>query len=68
MSSAPPDGRTPTLPFPDPTNGTDTHAFSVEDVVLVPESLAAGEYVLSWRWDCEHSSQVWNSCADITLE
>ena len=63
-----PDGRTPTLPFPDPTNGTDTHAFSVEDVVLVPESLEAGEYLLSWRWDCEHSSQVWNSCADITLE
>ena len=19
------------------------------------------------RWDCEHSSQVWNSCADITI-
>ena len=28
---------------------------------------AAGEYVLGWRWDCEMSSQVWSSCADITI-
>merc|ERR1711879_648388 len=26
-----------------------------------------GEYVLSWRWDCEETDQVWNSCADIVI-
>ena len=26
-----------------------------------------GEYVLSWRWDCEQTNQVWNSCADIRV-
>jgi len=63
-----PDGRTPTLPFPNPTPGVDSHAFAVEDTVRVPADIAAGEWVLGWRWDCEHSSQVWNSCADITIE
>merc|ERR1712039_541695 len=24
--------------------------------------------VLSWRWDCEETDQVWNSCADIDIE
>jgi len=62
-----PDGRTPTLPFPNPIPGIDTHAFTVEDTVLVPDDVPAGEYVLGWRWDCDHSSQVWNSCADIQI-
>ena len=57
-----PDGRTPTLPFPDPVPGIDMHEFAVEDTVLVPEDIAAGDYVLSWRWDCEHSSQVRHVC------
>jgi hypothetical protein len=83
-----PDGRKPTLPFPNPAPA-DTHDFSVEDTVKVPTNIAAGEYVLGWRWgefgcsklhcrpshvrfvfccpDCEHSSQVWNTCADITI-
>ena len=61
-----PDGRTPTLPYPKPTNA-DEHDYSIEDTVQVPADIEAGEYVLSWRWDCEHSSQVWNSCADITI-
>jgi len=62
-----PDGRTPTLPFPNPVPGIDTHDFTVEDTVVVPEDSESGEYVLSWLWDCEHSSQVWNTCADITI-
>ena len=36
-------------------------------MLRVPAELPAGEYVLGWRWDCEMSSQVWASCADITL-
>merc|ERR1711862_321068 len=29
--------------------------------------MGAGTYVLSWRWDCEETDQVWNSCADIVI-
>merc|ERR1712050_156822 len=39
--------------------------FSVVDEVQVPTK--KGEYVLSWRWDCEQTDQVWNSCADIVI-
>jgi len=40
----------------------------IVDKVLIPEDLPAGDYVLGWRWDCEESSQVWSSCADVTVE
>ena len=33
----------------------------------VPASIAPGEWVLGFRWDCESSAQVWQSCADITI-
>jgi hypothetical protein len=39
--------------------------FSIVDEVEVPSK--KGEYVLSWRWDCEETDQVWNSCADIVI-
>ena len=32
------------------------------------EGLEPGTYSLSWRWDCEQTPQVWNSCADVILE
>jgi hypothetical protein len=38
----------------------------IKDFVAVPD-VAPGHYVLSWRWDCEQTPQVWNSCADITI-
>jgi len=38
----------------------------IVDLVKVPQ-LPAGEYVLGFRWDCETSSQVWSSCADISI-
>ena len=37
------------------------------DKVQVPEDLEPGEYVLSFRWDCQKSSQVWNICANIIV-
>lgn len=37
------------------------------DQLQVPSHLTAGDYTLSWRWDCEETPQVWNSCADITI-
>ena len=40
---------------------------NIVDRVVVPPSLHAGEYMLSWRWDCEQSKQVWQNCADLTL-
>ena len=37
------------------------------DLVQVPTSLEPGQYVLSFRWDCQQSSQVWSSCANIEI-
>ena len=37
------------------------------DYLRVPEHLEPGEYVLGFRWDCESSAQVWQSCADVTI-
>jgi len=41
--------------------------WSVADKVKVPTDLKAGPYLLSWRWDCEESVQVWQNCADVVL-
>ena len=30
----------------------------IVDQVVIPASLAPGEYVLGWRWDCEESTQA----------
>ena len=54
--------------FPNPLpEGIDFHSYAIEDELKVPADLPAGEYVLGWRWDAEMTSQVWNSCADITV-
>merc|ERR1719401_599147 len=37
------------------------------DYLRVPENLKPGEYVLGFRWDCETSAQIWQSCADVTI-
>jgi len=36
------------------------------DQLRVPAHLAPGEYVLGFRWDCESSAQIWQSCSDIS--
>lgn len=41
-----PDGRTPKLPFPNPVPGIDQAAFSVEDSVVVPKHIPAGQMLL----------------------
>jgi len=38
----------------------------IVDKVHVP-NVPPGEYVLSWRWDCEQTSQVWQNCGDVTI-
>merc|ERR1712242_381780 len=41
--------------------------FRIVDMVKIPESIPLGEYVLSFRWDCEESSQIWTQCADVKI-
>ena len=45
-----------------------TFNYQMVDKLQIPTGLEAGGYVLSWRWDCEETPQVWNSCADVTIE
>jgi hypothetical protein len=41
--------------------------WSLLDTVEVPSDVPLGSYVLSWRWDCEQSAQVWQNCADVDV-
>lgn len=49
-----------------PYPGSPVQDFVMVDKLEVPE-LEPGEYSLSWRWDCEETPQVWNSCADVSI-
>lgn len=40
---------------------------TIVDHLQIPSSIAPGDYVLGWRWDCEQTPQVWASCSDITI-
>eukprot|EP00035_Acanthoeca_spectabilis_P030799 m.11026 g.11026 ORF g.11026 m.11026 type:complete len:435 (+) comp4384_c0_seq1:56-1360(+) len=39
----------------------------ISDEVVIPKDIAPGKYVLSWRWDCEETAQVWQNCADVNI-
>ena len=41
--------------------------WGIKDYVQVPESLKTGRYILSFRWDSQHTPQVWLSCANIEI-
>jgi len=41
--------------------------WAVEDKVKVPLDLAPGDYIFSYRMDCEQTPQVWNMCGDIKV-
>ena len=47
--------------------GKSIWSWSIMDKVEVPSDLEPGAYLLSWRWDCEESTQVWQNCADIKV-
>lgn len=47
--------------------GDKYHDFSIVDTVRVPADVAPGAYLVSWRWDCEQTTQIWQNCADITI-
>jgi hypothetical protein len=55
--------------FPAPFPGAvgSRWAFSLLDEVVVPADLPAGDYILSWRWDCELTPQVWSNCGDVQI-
>lgn len=40
---------------------------TIYDYLRVPKNLEPGEYVLGFRWDCETSAQIWQSCADVII-
>ena len=52
---------------PGPCAGNWPTTVTIWDELEVPNDIAAGEYVLGWRWDCELTAQVWNACSDITV-
>jgi len=60
---------------PHQINGQDLMGFGVNefgqfvivDHVHVPEELKPGLYVLSHRWDCEQTRQVWSTCSNIQI-
>lgn len=41
--------------------------FNIIDKVLVPGNLPIGDYLLSFRWDCEQTLQIWSECSDVTI-
>merc|ERR1712232_32 len=42
-------------------------SLNIVDKVKLPATLPPGDYVLSWRWDCELNPQVWANCADVKI-
>ena len=40
---------------------------AIVDRVLIPKDLAPGPYVVSWRWDCEQTAQIWAGCGDVVV-
>eukprot|EP00928_Gymnodinium_smaydae_P052133 TRINITY_DN3589_c0_g1_i2.p1 TRINITY_DN3589_c0_g1~~TRINITY_DN3589_c0_g1_i2.p1 ORF type:complete len:500 (-),score=57.32 TRINITY_DN3589_c0_g1_i2:1029-2423(-) len=40
--------------------------YGVVDLVRVPK-IPPGDYILSFRWDCEQLPQVWGNCADVRV-
>jgi len=40
--------------------------FNIVDQLEVPK-VPAGEYIMSFRWDCEQTAQIWSTCTDITI-
>ena len=50
-----------------PLHIEDGFFFNIVDTVAVPQDLVPGSYLLSWRWDAEQSTQIWQNCADVTI-
>jgi len=44
----------------------DVFKWKIADKVKIPEGIE-GKYTLQWRWDCESTAQVWDTCSDIEI-
>ena len=60
----PPNSQWTKSPVPHHDGNRGVHIF---DSVAVPDHLEVGRYVLSFRWDCEETAQIWNVCANINI-
>ena len=49
------------------SNPNATFQWTLMDELQVPEDLDSGDYVLSFRWDCEQTPQVWSTCSTIKI-
>jgi hypothetical protein len=49
------------------TPGESDFLWTLMDEVEVPLDLETGDYVLSFRWDCEATPQIWNACSNIVI-
>jgi len=49
-------------------SGRDPYRTLIVDKLVVPAHLKPGNYVLSLRWDCEKTPQIWTHCADVAIE
>ncbi len=45
-------------------NGAGT---SLRDLVKLPQGFSSEHTLLSWRWDCQQTKQVWSGCADVKI-
>merc|ERR1712136_459334 len=73
------DGVCDELQFPEPAPGLSGFGetikepgkalflFNIVDKVQVPNDLTPGDYVLSFRWDCEQTPQIWSACSSIKI-
>jgi len=39
--------------------------WNIIDKVRVPDT--PGDFVVSWRWDCEETAQVWTNCGEVEI-
>merc|ERR1712126_392828 len=57
----------PILPDQEEGGDYDYGHGTVIDKIKIPSSLEHGDYVLSLRWDCKCSPQVWAFCSNIRI-
>jgi len=57
----------PMVPSGEEHGSSDYGHGHIIDNVIIPEDLEPGDYVVSFRWDCKCSPQVWGSCANVKI-
>jgi len=64
VGTTPPNSEWQKIPVPkDEKKGN----YGFMDRVKIPADLETGDYILSYRWDCQKSAQIWSSCANIRI-